>query len=442
MYLSHNRWIVPAIACGVMALAAAQTRKQAKDPAEFEAYTQVTTDLTAGNFSKALAGLDAWKQKYPQSDLEGYRQVFYVQAYAGAKQPSKVMDTAAGLLAGDLEASTGGGTETLKLLYAAAGAIREVAKPTPEQLATGEKAGRMLLAYDKRPEGLTDDAWTQVRAQLRSAANAAILQVALVRAAQSIDAKDCAPAEAGLRKTMEEFPDSAQTAWYLGLAARCQAQNQPAKAGLWLYEIARAAVVDPAKGMVDRKWQQATVAPYLEDAYAKYHGPDPAGLKQLKDTAAASSLPPEGFHVASVSEIAAAKQAEFEKSNPQLALWMKIKGALADSGGEQYFANELKDAAVPALRGVLVSARPACRPTELQVAVPLPDAPQPLVAEIALKLDKPLAGEPQPKSEFQWTGVPQAFTANPFLLTMEADSASLEGLKSEPCRPAPRPARK
>jgi hypothetical protein len=322
------------------------------------------------------------------------------------------------------------------LLYATAAAIRDVAKPNAEQLATSEKAARLLLAYDKKPEGVTDDAWAQVRGQLRVAANGSILHVGLVRAAQAIEAKDCAPAEESMRKTMAEFPDSAQAAWYLGSAALCQYKGRPEKATLGIYEIARAASLDPDKGMVERKWQQETVAPYLEQVYSRYHGPDANGLKQVKELAGASPFPPAGFHIASVTEIAEARQAEFEKSNPKLALWMKIKGALADSGGEQYFANELKDAAVPPLRGVLVSAKPACRPTELLVAVPLPDAPRPLVAEIALKLDKPLAGAPAPTTEFQWTGVPQAFAASPFLLTMGAESASIEGLKSAPCRAA------
>jgi hypothetical protein len=423
-----------------MAIAAAQSKRQAKDAGEYEVYTEVAKALAAGDFSKALADLGSWGQKYPQSDLSSNRLMFYVQAYAGSKQPAKAVDTAAGLLAGDLDAATGGGADALKLLYTVAAAIQEVAKPSPEELATGEKAGRTLLAYDRKPEGLADDAWTQVRGQLRTAANAAILHVALVRAAQSIDAKDCAPAEIALRRVMEEFPDSAQAAWYLGSAALCQYKSLPEKAGLGIYEIARAAALDPAKGMVDQKWQQAVVAPYLEQVYDRYHGPDPSGLKQLKDTAAGSPFPPAGFHIASITEIAQAKQEEFEKTNPQLALWMKIKGALADAGGEQYFANELKDAALPALRGVLVSAKPACRPTELLVAVPLPDAPQPPAAEIALKLDKPMAGAPEAQTGIQWTGVPQAFSASPFLLTMDAESAHIEGLKVSPCRPAP-PAR-
>jgi hypothetical protein len=112
---------------------------------------------------------------------------------------------------------------------------------------------------------------------------------------------------------------------------------------------------------------------------------------------------------------------------------MKIKGALADTNGEQYFASNLQGTEVPQLKGVLVEARPSCRPKELLVAIPLPSAPQPLQAEILLKLDKTLPGKPEANAEFHWIGAPTAFTKTPFLLTMDAEVDKLEGLKTTPC---------
>ncbi len=94
---------------------------------------------------------------------------------------------------------------------------------------------------------------------------------------------------------------------------------------------------------------------------------------------------------------------------------------------------------MPALKGTLVEAKPACRPKELLVAVPLPDAQQPLQSEIRLKLDKALAGAPEPKAEFQFKGVPSEFTRTPFLLTMDTESVNVEALKTTPCTvPAPK----
>jgi hypothetical protein len=114
---------------------------------------------------------------------------------------------------------------------------------------------------------------------------------------------------------------------------------------------------------------------------------------------------------------------------------MKIKAALSDGDGGHYFTSDLQGAGVPRLRGILVEAKPACHPTELLVAVPLPGSLTPPEPEIALKLDGALAGKPELEGEFQWEGVPSAFSARPFLLTMETERSKIEGLKFTPCTP-------
>jgi hypothetical protein len=112
---------------------------------------------------------------------------------------------------------------------------------------------------------------------------------------------------------------------------------------------------------------------------------------------------------------------------------LKIKGALSADNGEQYFTEQLKDSQVPQLRGVLIAVDQACHPKELTVAVPLPDTGQSLRPEVRLVLDKPLTGKPDLNQEFHWEGVPTAFTKDPFLLTMDTESAKIEGLKTAPC---------
>ena len=96
------------------------------------------------------------------------------------------------------------------------------------------------------------------------------------------------------------------------------------------------------------------------------------------DQAKASPLPPAGFTIESASAASARKQKEFAANNPQLALWMGIKGQLSDVNGQQYFEGQLKDADVAgqggarALKGTIVEARPACRSKELLLAIPEP----------------------------------------------------------------------
>jgi hypothetical protein len=421
----------------LLAALAIAADKKYKD-GEYDIYSEAAKDLNANNFAKAIQDLDGWKQKFPDSDYRDDRQFLYVQAYAGAKQPGKVLDAGGDLVSKDMDAALGNPASVVTVLFKIVVAVQEAKDPTAEQLTTGEKAARQLLAYDKKPESLTAEAWTQARGQLQTAAKAALIHVALTPGAQAMSKNDCASAETRLAKALGDYPESAQAAWQLGAAELCLYKTQPEKATPAIYAIARAASVDPVKGMIDPNFQKSTITPYLENIYTKYHGADPEGLKQLKEMAANSPMPPPGFKIKSASEIAHEREMEFEKSNPQLALWMKIKAALADSNGEQYFSSSLKDASVPQLKGVLVEAKPACRPKELLVAVPLPGSEQTGPAEISLKLDEPLKGKPEPKSEFQWQGVPSAFTTNPnFLLTMDTEVAKIEGLKTDPCAAAP-----
>ena len=230
---------------------------------------------------------------------------------------------------------------------------------------------------------------------------------------------DCAGAESVYTRALDVYPDKSIVSYELARALSCEKKLSAA-----VYEFQRAALNDPK------------VSAFADSSYVKVHGSD-EGLEQLKQLVRQSALPPADFKIRTAAEIADEKRAEFEKSNPQLALWMKIKGALSDTGGEQYFESELKDSAVPQLRGVLIEATPACRPRELTVAVPLPGTQQTLRPEIRLQLDKPLAGKPGLNQEFHWEGVPSAFTRDPFLLTMATSVAKIEGLKMAPCAAAP-----
>ncbi len=425
--------IITLVVCLAAALAAQQA-KQYKNPAEYQVYKAATSALAANDFAKALVSLDTWSQNYPDSDFKDDRQFLYVLAYAGAKQSAKAIDAAAILLAKpNLEAALPDAADQLRLLYTAAAAIPDARVPTAEELATAADAAHRLLAFDKKPQGLTDDAWAQARGQVQTAARRTLLFVALVPGSRAMEKGDCAPAEAAFTKALQENPDSVQASWNFGSAELCLYKTQPAKAIPAIYAFARAAALDPVKGMADPKWQQTTVEPFLEKVFQQYHGADSKALDELKRQAAQSPFPPRGFTIQSAADIAREKQAEFEKSNPQLALWMKIKAALSDAAGENYFAAELKGVAVPQLRGVLLDAKPSCRPIELRVAVPLPDSPQSQDAEIVLKLDAPLTGKPDLHADIQWEGVPSAFTQTPFLLTMDAERSKIEGLKTTPC---------
>ena len=423
---------------------AAPAQKKPKDTAEYDLFNEVIKDIQANNSAKAVTDLDTWTQKYPGSDFKDDRLYYYLQAYSKANppQPGKVLDYGAQLINKGLKATfpdpKQGPTIILNVLYLVTATVPALTNPTADQLALGDKAAHELLDYlpeffsaDKKPAGTSDADWAKARGQLEAAAKKSLIALALVPGNQDMAKKpqDCVGAEAAYKKGLLVYPESSRLSYQLALSYRCQQKENPEKIPLAVYEFERAAVIDPTlDGGADPKQIQN----FADQAYVTIHGSN-EGLDQLKAQAKNAPLPPDAFTIKTATQIAQEKEAEFEKSNPQLALWMKIKGQLADTNGDQYFNDQLKNSAVPQLRGTLVGAEPSCRPKELMVAVPLPDAKQPLQAEITLKLDMPLTGKPDLNTEFHWEGVPSAFTKDPFMLTMDTEKAKVDGLNVTPC---------
>ncbi len=418
----------------------APAQKTVKDQGEYDIYNEVTKDMLAKNFAKAITDLDTWKQKYPASDFKADRSVFYIQAYAGGGQPAKALDEAGALMAKDLKATLNdknGPNQQLTVLFTAATAILRVPNPTADELATAAQAAQQLMDYDAKPAGATDADWAAARAQMQAAAKGSLFYMAMKPGQDAADKKDWPAAEAGFLGALKQYPDSSQVVYQLGRSELAQQASNPAKISQGMYEIARAVSIDPAKSDFADPSLRAQVDTYLKKVYTQYHGAD-EGLDQLKQQSLAAPTPPADFHILSATEVYVAKQKEFAAKYPELALWMNIKAALTDTNGEQYFKDSMKDAPIPKLKGTLVEAKPACRPKELLVAVPLPDAKPPYTTEIALKLDAPLPGKPDENLELSWTdGAPSAFTKDPFLLTVDVEKAKIDGLKTTPCAPPP-----
>jgi len=412
----------------VCSLAVATAQKQYRD-GEYDAYNNVIKDLTANQFDRAIADLDAWSAKFPQSDYGTDRDVLYMKSYVAAKQFPKAVDKGADLLSADFDTRFADPTQALQVLYNATVALPMIPAPTPQQTVTGKTAATKLMSFDRRPPGLADADWTKLKSDIQAPARAALLYLAMLPGNQAMtkQPRDCPAALKAYSKALEAYPDSSAVSYNLATALSCEKRIPEA-----LYEFQRAAVIDPSLGGTSKPEQIRDIA---DNAYVKVHG-SREGLDQLKELARKSPLPPQGFTVKTAADLEAEHDAAFEAANPQLALWKKIKQALSAPDGQEYFESQLKNAAVPQLRGVLVSARPACRPTELLVAVPMGSEKESLQPEIALKLEKPLTGQPQPGIDLQWQGVPVAFSASPMLLTMDTPVTSLQGIKTTPCSPA------
>jgi hypothetical protein len=137
----------------------------------------VIKDVNSNNFAKALANLDAWTQRYRDSEYRDDRSYYYVVAHNGLQQPAKVLETAAPLISRAGETSLDDPRQIILVLYLASVNAQKIAQPTREQIATGQAAARTLLetvpAYftpENRPPATTSADWTKARTDLEAAA--------------------------------------------------------------------------------------------------------------------------------------------------------------------------------------------------------------------------------------------------------------------------------
>lgn len=408
-------------------------------PGEYELYDSSLKAIGAQNFAKAIADAEAWKQKAPDSDYKSEREVVLIQAYFGGKQYDKVLTTADALLAQDIDKlfpdpKTGPG-QVIPVLRTAAFAIQQIPQPTPQQLATAEKAAKMLASYNRKPEGIDDASWAKNTQQFATEAKGSLMYIAVVPGANALAKNDCETAQNLLSRAVGSYPENSFIAYQLGLAYRCSIKATPAKADELqpkaIYQFVRALVIDPSLGGTQDAKKMTDI---LTNIYVNYHG-GTDGLEELKAQVKGNPVPPANFAIESATKVAERKQKEFESKYPQLAMWLGIKGQLAGPEGPAYFENSLKNAAVPKLKGTVIEGKPACRSTQLLISVPEPEQ-QNATAVITLKLDAALTGKPT-AGEIQWEGVPSAFTADPFMLTMDTEKAKIEGLQVTPCTAAP-----
>jgi len=408
------------------AQAGAAPQKKVKDQGEYDLYNSVVKETDP---AKKLQYLNQWVEKYPETDFQEEQ----LQFYNTLNQPAKVLELGDKILAKD--------PKNLTALTLITANIQKVMNPSQAQLADAQKAAQTLLDNldSLKPATVTDDAWKQAKPGVQNLAKGTIQWIVTKPATDALEKKDYPAAEQAFTKLVQQYPDNGQYAYQLGSVLI--SERNPDKFPQAIYLVARAVAMDPAKGgLPEQNRKQVDV--YLNKIYTQYHGADEAGLQQLKQMALANPLPPADFKLKTAAEIAAEQANAFAEKYPQLTLWLNIKKQLADANGEQYFEGTLKNAAVPKLKGTLVEAKPACRPKELLVAVPTPDAKPPLTPEIRLKLDMALKGKPMPGSEFQWEGVPSAFTKDPLELTMDTESAKVDGLATEACAPPRPPAKK
>jgi len=396
--------------------------KKVKDRAEYDLYDSITKEQ---NPTKRLEFLNTWKEKYAETDYKKERLLFYLTTYVQLNQPAKVIETAKQVLEMDPKDFTS--LYYISLLTTTQNDMSAGAVDTGEKAAQGMLANLdTTFAKEKKPATTSDADWTKARTDMEAIAHKTLGWV-------GIQKKQFDVAEQEFKKELGLNPTDAQASYWLGQSIGSQKKLERTPEALWDY--ARAATYD-GPGALPAEFRKQ-VDDYLQKAYKGWHG-STDGLAELKAQAKTTALPPADFKIPNVKELAEAKlkkEQEEEAKDPQKAIWKKVKDALTAADGAQYFESSVKGAALPKLKGKLVSQTPAIKPKTLVLALSDDTTP-----EVTLNLSAPLAGKADAGTVIEFEGVPTTFTQSPFMVTMDVEKEKVEGWPAQAAPAVHRPA--
>jgi hypothetical protein len=375
--------------------AAAPAGPKVKDQGEYDALTAASKETDP---VKKLALLQAWQDKYPDSEFKGQRLLAFINTWSQIS--TKTMQTT----------------------------------PTPDSLSQGKAAAQSMLdnldaafSGDVKPPAVSDADWKAARGQVEQQAHMTLGWVAL-------QSKDFPGAEAEFKKYVGLNDQNGQIAYWLGTAIA--SQHNIARTPEALFQFARAVSVSgPGALSADGK---KTASDYLARAYAGYHGDDAKGLQDLKDAAAASAMPKPDFTIKSVVEIEKDKaggEEQYLAAHPDIKLWRDLKATLTAPDGDDYFNKSMKGALIPKkFNAKIVSWTPETAPTEVKIAI---DDQQ---GDAVIKYEKPLHAKLEAAQAITIEGYATAFTKDPFSITFDAAESHITGIAAD--KPARAPVRR
>ncbi len=395
-------------------------QKNWKDRAEYDLFDAIAKD---NNPKTKLEKLQQWLKQYPQTDYTTERRALLLATYFQLGMAREAVDTAKQVLADD--------PSNFSALFILVSFTQAVAgqNPSADVLDQGEKAANALLAnLDKVPPNFTEEQWKTQRPQVEALAHTTLGWTALQR-------KNWQAAQAEFQKTLQLNPNDGQVDYYMGTAIA--SEKDPAKMPTALFYFARAATYEGPGALNPTGRQQ--VMGYVQRAYKGYHGTD-EGFNNLVAAAKNQPLPPADFRIKSATELVEEQQkkaAEDAAKNPELTLWKNLKAELTGPEGATYFNSSMKDTQVPTLKGKVVRLEPETRPKKIIMA--LEDGTTP---DATLKFEMALPGKVDPGTELSFEGVPESYTASPFMVVFNVEADKLHGWTGKNAAPARRPAAK
>jgi tetratricopeptide (TPR) repeat protein len=405
---------------------------QWKDRAEYDLYDSI---LKAQDNNTKLGLLQSWAQKYPQTDYLEARHQLTVQTYQALGKGKEMMEAAKKMAADS--------PKSFFALYWINLLTVSLNETSPAALADGEKYANAFLGImdetfdpSKRKAEVSEEAWKKERATMESLAYRALGWTAMSANKHEV-------AEKNFEEALKRNPADAQAALWAGTVIARQRKIE--KQSHALFYFARAAAFDGPGSLPQAARDQ--VMRSFEKNYINFHG----GKDKMEDVVAlakANAVAPADFKIMSQDEILQAQEKELESSNPQLAVWVKMKRGLGGPGGSAYFESSVKDSQIPGgievggqkitkLKGTVVSSTPP-NPRATTVKEVVLGISQAEMSEATLRFETP-QGKIEPGTVLEFSGVPVSFTADPFMVVFEVEPADVVGWP-KPVAPVKRPA--
>jgi hypothetical protein len=365
-----SRFIASALL--VSALGVAQ-----QTPTDADHFTAVAKE---NDPAKKIVLLDRWTAAYPETAFKQQRNLQYISGYS--------------MLAGNATK----GNASADAIAAGRNAAR-----------TMLDKGDALFAPDLMPAGVKPGDWAAARQEFIRQAHSVLATIALRE-------MNYPAAEAELTALLEMNHDDAATSLQLGAAI--VSEKMPDRYPVAIFHLAHA-VMTTGPGAFNEEARKSTEA-YLENLYRNYHG-SLSGLDEVKRASTVAWIPPQGWTIQSVLAISREQretEEKFEREHPEIVLWRGLKAKLLMPDGNEYFAADVVGAEIPNLKGK-VFAQPDAKTLLLVVDD---------VAEATLKFDSPLKGKVEAGTVLEFSGVPQAFTREPFMITLAVEKAKVGGL--------------
>ena len=400
-----KRWTQAIMVAGVLMLPVVYGQeKKVKDQAEFDLIQAIQKEPDA---KKRVDLVQQWKDKYPTSDFKNERLQAMIAAQQAAQNAVGMRDAAQELIKEDPKSLVA--YDYVNLLTVSINDKGETA------LANGDKAAQSMLELLKtsppKPANLTDAQWEAMKKTYQ-------LNALKTLAFGKLSRNDFAGAEEQYLEILKVAPNMADISQLAGFVVLKQHKEDRQAIGLFHY--ARAATFTGAGALPEAGKKQAMDS--FKRNYVLLREND-SKIDEFMALTKNSALPPADLKIESVSADMARDLEELKKTNPQLALWITVKKELVGLGGDAYFNENVKDTALPKLKGKVISHTPALRPTKVVVA--LENAKD---GEMTLVFTPALPGKADPGTEIEFEGgSPKAFIQSPFMLTVSVEPGSVTG---------------